>query len=400
MKFLSTPNEIETTLKRLLRKCDHLRWAVAWASHGTSLFDLLKGNEEKIRQMTVGIHFYQTHPDFIGAFLDNEAVQFVMHPSGVFHPKLYFFESENGRWDCVTGSPNFTHGAFTGNTEVAVHFSNADVDAAESHDKIVATLKEYSSQATRLSSSDLDAYRSIWKRQQRRLNPLSGTYEPPTKKPKKPSKSPLDVPLFVASWPGYFKSVSVKEDSDHTTKGRLAVLEEARRLFSKHGHFNEISENERKGIAGFWENDGFHWKWFGSMVGHGYFKEAVNQNRQELSDALGEIPLEGEITRSHFDRYIALIRRAFENAATGTATRLLAFKRPDYFVCLDSKNRRKLCKAFGISQSVDLDDYWEKVVERITDSNWWNSAEPEEELERRIWKCRAAFLDVRFYEPD
>ena len=43
---------------------------------------------------------------------------------------------------------------------------------------------------------------------------------------------------------------------------------------------------------------------------------------------------------------------------------------------------------------------WEKVVERITDSNWWNSPEPTEGLARRIWRCWAAFLDVRFYKPD
>lgn len=398
MNFLSTPQEIEGTLKRLLRKCDHVRWAVAWASHGTSLFDLLKENEEKIRQLTVGIHFYQTHPDFIATFLNHEAVNFVMHPNGVFHPKLYFFESDTGGWDCVTGSPNFTHGAFTGNAEVAVHFSHKDADSSSIRDKIVSTLDDYFSQAKRLTNNDLDAYRSIWKRQQRRLTLLSGTYEPPTKKPKKSSKSPLDVPLFVSSWPEYFDSV--KEDTEHTTEGRLAVLEEARRLFSEHDHFNQFSDNERKCIAGFWKTDELDWLWFGSMMGAGYFKQAINQNSQQISDALDEIPLAGEVTRTHYQRYVDTFRTAFDNPATATATRLLAFKRPDYFVCLDSKNRRKLCKAFGISQGVDLDDYWEKVVERITDSNWWNTPEPEEGLERRIWKCRAAFLDVRFYEPD
>jgi hypothetical protein len=60
VKFLSSPHEIESTLKRLFRKCDHVRWAVAWVSHGTPLFYLLKENEDKTQQLTVGIHFYQT----------------------------------------------------------------------------------------------------------------------------------------------------------------------------------------------------------------------------------------------------------------------------------------------------------------------------------------------------
>lgn len=82
-----------------------------------------------------------------------------------------------------------------------------------------------------------------------------------------------------------------------------------------------------------------------------------------------------EVTQPEFDRYVAILRTAFDNVGVATATRLLAFKRPDYFVCLDSKNRDKLCEAFEIPKSVDLDDYWEKIVERITDSNWGNSPE-------------------------
>jgi len=400
MKLLSSPNEIESAIKRLIRKCGSLRWAVAWASHGNPLFQLLKEHEDKIKQLTVGIHFYQTHPEFIGAFLDNEYVQFVMHPDGVFHPKLYFFDHSGGRWDCVIGSPNFTQAAFTGNAEIALHVSHLDVDAASTYEKLLSTLESYSSQAKRLTDKELEAYRSIWKRQQRRLNPLSGKYDPATKPTKKPSKSPLEVPLFVADWPEYYRSV--KEDNQHTTEGRLAVLEEARQLFTNHGEFHKFSDKERKQIAGFEEKqtDGLDWLWFGSMVGHGYFKQAVNQNSREMSDALDEIPLSGAVTETSYKEYVKKIRRAFRNAATATATRLLAFKRPDYFVCLDSKNKRKLCEAFGITQSVGLDDYWEKVVARITDSNWWNSPEPEDGLEKRIWKCRSAFLDVRFYEPD
>lgn len=75
-------------------------------------------------------------------------------------------------------------------------------------------------------------------------------------------------------------------------------------------------------------------------------------------------------------------------------------KRPDYFVCLDSKNRDKLCKEFGISKNIGLDRYWDEVVQRLVDSNWWNSPEPQDGIERRIWRCRAAFLDVKFYQPD
>ena len=68
MKFLRTQKDVEGEIKRMLRSCVQLRWAVAWASHDFPLFHLLQEHRAKIRQMTVGIHFYQTHPDYIAAF--------------------------------------------------------------------------------------------------------------------------------------------------------------------------------------------------------------------------------------------------------------------------------------------------------------------------------------------
>jgi len=399
MRFLADPHEIETAVSELLDKCKSLRWAVAWASHNLPLFDKLKTHQGKIEQLSVGIHFYQTHPDFIGTFIDNPCVQFVMNPDGVFHPKLYLFEHKDGSWDCITGSPNFTHGGFSSNSEVAVCFDSNDVDAADAYAKIDSSLNEFFAKGKSLSPKDLSAYRQIWKRQQRRLASLSGTYSPPTKKTK-PKKSPLDVPLFIMEWSEYYESV--KEDTEHTTEGRLAVLEEALRLFSAHQHFHEMDDKHRNSIAGFRRSQEIDWLWFGSMKGAFAFKKLVNQNDHQVSAALDEIPLTGEVTHSHFDRYVSVLRHAFSDGglATATASRLLAMKRPDYFVCLDSKNQNKLCEAFQIPKSVDLDDYWEKVVERLIDSNWWNADQPQDPQQKRIWLGRAAFLDVLFYEPD
>ncbi len=85
MKFLSTPSEIESVLSKQLSKCKSVRWAVAWASCNTKLFTKLVEANDKIDQLIVGIHFYQTDPDFIEEFLDHPNVKFVMNPDGVFH---------------------------------------------------------------------------------------------------------------------------------------------------------------------------------------------------------------------------------------------------------------------------------------------------------------------------
>ena len=399
MKFLSSPSEIEAVLAKQLSSCKSIRWAVAWASCNTKLFTKLVESKHKIDQLIVGIHFYQTDPDFIEEFLDHPNVKFVMNPNGVFHPKLYLFENEDNTWFCVTGSSNFTNGGLSTNSEVAVGFDSDGVDSKTNYVAIDSRLNAYfdSDSARALTKNELSAYRAMWKRQQRRLESLSGTYTKSTKK-KNPKTSPLDVPLFVMDWPQYYE-IAKDDKGVHTTEGRLRVLETAHVFFSNNDRFSDMDDDARRGIAGIYETKEIDWLWFGSMKGHGFFKQAINNNVPQISVALDEIPLTGEVTEDHFDQYLIKIKIAFENVGVGTATRLLAMKRPDYFVCLDSKNRDKLCEAFKIPKNVGLDDYWALVVARLMDSNWWNASEPPDPHQRRIWRGRAAFLDVMFYDP-
>lgn len=74
-------------------------------------------------------------------------------------------------------------------------------------------------------------------------------------------------------------------------------------------------------------------------------------------------------------------------------------KRPDTFVCFDSKNRSALCDDFGIFQSkMDYERYWDDIVERIYDSDWWQNPNPKNESEEKVNEARAAFLDSLYYE--
>ena len=98
--------------------------------------------------------------------------------------------------------------------------------------------------------------------------------------------------------------------------------------------------------------------------------------------------------------YIEKFQQAFPNGGhgIGTATRLLSMKRPDVFVCFDSANRTKLCKAFQISQNIDYERYWDSVIERIQASTWWNVKRPSQQEEAAVWDARTAMLDSLFYE--
>lgn len=74
-------------------------------------------------------------------------------------------------------------------------------------------------------------------------------------------------------------------------------------------------------------------------------------------------------------------------------------KRPDVFVCLDTKNRSALCKDFEIVQSgLDYERYWTDIIERIFDSQWWINPKPKNKKENNVSNSRAAFLDSIYYE--
>ena len=138
------------------------------------------------------------------------------------------------------------------------------------------------------------------------------------------------------------------------------------------------------------------------MKGAGAFAGLINASNEAYSLALDEIPLVGEIRREHYDRFIAQYLKAYENGRDGlaTATRLLAMKRPDVFLCVDAQNLKKLAQDVGFVKpgQLDYERYWEEVVERLMQSPWWQSPEPTNLLELEAWNARAAMLDAIFYE--
>ena len=136
------------------------------------------------------------------------------------------------------------------------------------------------------------------------------------------------------------------------------------------------------------------------MNGSGRFYNRINENDINISNALDQIPLKGQITKTHYDDYIKNFKKTFSGNFIGTSSRLLAMKRPDTFVCVDSKNRVKLCKKFGITQSgMDYERYWTDIIERIFDSDWWLNPKPLRKREELIRESRAAFRDSLYYEP-
>jgi hypothetical protein len=403
MKVLTSCAGVNRELLRLITECETCRIAVAWASTNFKAHDLLLQHRAKIDQMIVGTHFFQTNPEFIENFLNDPKVRFIFKAGGVFHPKVYFFWRGSGRWECLIGSPNFTRGGFGCNDEIAVLISEADTDAPKALDDVTARLDEYWGVAKCASEADLHLYRAVWNRKQPLVRKLHGDYGNPFKVEKNDKgNDPGYVADLALTWDTYFNRVRSEPDrqpTGHSIDERLKVIRADKELFAEKS-FSAINERGRRRIAGLETGEGINFLWFGSMVGAGFFQQAINTNNAHISRALDFIPSVGSVSRQAYFAYVDTFKLAFPNGGhgIGTATRLLTMKRPDYFLCLNDRNRDRLCSEFGIKKKIGYEEYWDSVIERIKDACWWNSLPPIPQLEKEVWEARAAFLDALYYD--
>lgn len=369
-----------------------IAFAVAWATPN-EVFKQLSANRSKIEQAVIGTHFYQTHPDTIDAFVGSEEVKFVLQPSGVFHPKVYLFWNDT-KWEALVGSANLTQAALTDNSELMILISGTDTSASSLNYQIRTTIASYSQQATTQTTETAGAYRTIWASKVHLLRSLGDQYG--TRTPRVP---PTSSSVKSRSWEQFV--ASIKKDSLEELEGRCELLRRAGDAFREHPNFESMELTLRQMIAGISNRfDKGIGLWFGSMKGAGYFKEAVGKNDPHLSIALDQIPLIGPVSRNQYEEFMREFLKAFPNGggAIATASRLLALKRPDRFVCLDSRNLPQLCKDFGIPHTgMTPDRYWNEVACCIWDCPWWSSVRPREKIDGEIWDGRVAMLDSFFY---
>ena len=403
MKIITSPKILQTVFKELLDNYQTYFWATAWASSSSPFFNNLIKHKNKIEKIVVGLHFYQTHPDFIKEFIDFKKVHFIEIPDGTFHPKVYLFYNNEKDWKVILGSSNFTSNAFLKNVEVNVLISSIDIGMETNLVQLKDIIDKSFKDGKSFTENDYFNYLNVWKNQQSKIKSLSGKYG---------SSGTTPIPLHKVlaanrTWSEYIQKINL--EGKETLNHRLFVIEYANSIFKQNKHFCDIELEQRKFIAGIpnsLDNDGnFLWGVFGSMKGAGIFKNRIIENDVYISKALDQIPENGTVTKIHYDSFIEYFQKAFigtqlENAKNiGTATRLLAMKRPDTFICLDNRNKSELCKDFGIKQSeMNFEKYWEEIIQRIFDCNWWINPVAKNIVEQRISKARAAFLDSIYYK--
>ena len=308
-------------------------------------------------------------------------------------PEDHLFKSKH-KWEAIIGSANLTAGALGRNAE-AVILIGGMLDAASGMpielDKLI---ESYWNEARSANSHDVVAYQAVWTERQPVIKRLSGKYGAG-----KASKTVIESSVMTMAWPQYYQAVT--RDKHHGFEGRCELLKVVSAAFLDYDSFMEMTLPLRKTIAGL--------QTIRRAIGAG--SEVCGETGTTIKQLtkitrtfqlrLMKSPLRGIITKREYDSYIKKFILAFPNGrhGVGIASRLLAMKRPDQFVCLSSKNKRGLCKDFGITQSkIDYDFYWEEFIERIRDAPWWKSDEPEEKSERGVWLGRAAMLDAIFYE--
>ncbi|EEA03715.1 conserved hypothetical protein [Burkholderia sp. H160] len=394
--------DLELTVRRLIDDYDELYWAVAWGSM-SPLAKYLLSHSAKVKRFAIGTHFHQTDPDLLEALRDIPGARVVPNSSaGTFHPKIYLFRTAD-KFALVLGSPNFTRAGFGINHEAALYVEGDTSDAL--YQDVFHAIGSAWTESNYISDDFLRAYRLKYRATQAAREDLE-------------TDLPINLPrgdsdyrnLLDDGWTEFIQRV--KSDPHHDVEERVAIMDHARIWFSQVPRFGDMTEGQRKAIAGTYARNeskpaevpaDLDWGWFGSMVGAGVFKGMVKSHPDGLSAALDFIPRTGSINESDFERFKARFIKAFENAEGGgglaTASRLLALKRPDYFVCVDNANKNKLSEAIGVKKvQLTIDTYWTHVIRPLLCSPWRNAERPADDLEGRIWDARMAFIDAFCYE--
>jgi HKD family nuclease len=395
MELISDGNNLSKLLVNFTNDHDNMSFAVAWASSTTEVFETILHNRNKIVHGVFGTHFCQTHPDVLNRFIGFENVRFILEQpqsKGTFHPKVYLFYSGIKNWDLVIGSANMTHAAFGANQELCLYISSGE--------KCQTLFKQAQKAIETMWTNGLVMDNENAEQYLNRYNEKNDIIIRGT-------EIHTDVTeIMTWDWKEYFERVTA-DKNQHISK-RLTVLEAARKQFNNKS-FHDMDIDWRLAIAGRKIEDcnGLPFFWFG-YISHRLiaYQNKIKNNNIKISNALDHINTDGDVTHDDYIAYLNEFRNAFlpgEGCGKTILTRLLSFKRPDYFICLNSKNIESLCLKFNIRiksiRRSNFEKYWPTLISRIVNSTWWKKEESElkTDLERRVWRCRAAMLDTVCY---
>ena len=393
-----TPGAVHSRLIKLITSCESFSLASAWVTK-SDVFDAAIAARDKLRQFVIGTHRYFTCADCLEICIPLPQAKAVKPVGPMFHPKIYIFEMD-GSLVVYVGSSNFTQAGLARNVECGVFLTGqwAHMELMRFVDFIADQWKA----AAELDADFVTTYRANQARVRDAQDELEKFIELP--KPRRTGKAANDVYPFEMDWSQFMELVRAEKTQD-APKLRLKLLAMARCLLSQGKPFAQLSELDRRCLAGIQkpalQPDGLDWGFFGQMSAHGSFSPILHNHVAKFSKALEYIPLVGSVREKQYDAYRdTLMSIPGAGEWTGMGTRLLAMKRPDRFVCLNNANRTGLCTYFGVAPTTtNLGNYWERIVAPMQMMPWWRAEMPSDDLGRQVWHGRAAMLDAIYYDP-
>lgn len=387
-------------LKTLIEGHDIISFAVAWGDLN-DVAETLIANKAKFNTVLFGLDFKATNPDLIDKLVGVPNAFVAKRRPGCFHPKIFYFQSGTEA-EAIVGSANFTKGGLASNFEASVYVKGA---ANETF------FKQVRMQLTSYEWLHLAITKKIAASYRRQVAADDNAPRPshPVLPDNEDQWPRLNSKLAIMPWEDFVRRA--RRDKHHGFDKRIDLVREIQKMFVRKGSFADLSLAEWKGVAGLLGSveaaaanlGGPEWGWFGSMKRATAFAKAVGLQDSAIAQALDLIPKRGAVTRAQFEKYVKTFKRALpESKASNpiaTATRLLAMKRPDCFVCVDGGNKSRLSKALDFRPTMlNLETYWDWVIEPIQQAPWYTAPRPVG-ADTELWDARVAMLDAIYYAP-
>lgn len=386
---------VRKKLKQLIKESKTISIAVAWGHLTPTAKSLLK-HKDKFGKILIGTDFSATQLELVNKLVDVPNTYVVQKTPGCFHPKIYYFETDKNA-SAIVGSSNFTKGGIIKNIEANV-FLEGNL-GEKVFQQIREQLQSYEEYSHPVTLELAEAYGRAAKQAQSLKRPQN---------PKLPDTKAGIPPLSSMSWETFASLAQSNRHEDYDPRMRL--IRYARKTFTRSKSFSDLSQSERAVIAGLPRliiSQKKHFAslecgWFGQMDRSKPFEQGIANQHPGLAKAIDGIPQKGEVAKSQFDQYASAFKIALDmKNPLGTATRLLALKRPDFFVCINGPNQTHLSVALDFSPTtLTLENYWDRVIKPIHASPWYKAPKPEGKKDSALWKARVAMLDAIYYQAD
>lgn len=379
MKLLKTPEEIGYEISRCIGEYSNLSFAVAWIKDNKIYQKLLK-NKDKIQFSTVGIDFVGTDINVLKDFQNSNKVK-IYKGEYTFHPKIYVFYNRT-KYKAIVGSANLTNGGMVHNNECAVLFT--ENDKGISLKDILGQLNIYFNKAKIITEDIINEYSKEYKY-------IQDNNESIVKRLESIKQKINEAPFINLKW----EEVSNNIKSSKYLNIRIEVLDEIQDIFKNLEKNNESlfylikndEENFKKVIGRLGD-----YRAFGGLVTY----DMKRPDDKILSKYLSKIKL-GPINQADIfnqvKEYLQVMNE--KNINISTATRLLAVKRPDLFLCVNKGNQDFIKELFGFKIS-GIDKYIQ-LLKMIYNTDYFNhkltKEEKQDEALVTISKYRVALLD-------